>query len=209
MGHLPRSWQKLKSNIFTWLGYGLGVGLVGGLVLGMVLGLMGGPLSGVIGGLISGGVLGLTGGLIFSLIFEPNTGNDIEIVMETQIPNQGIRLSAHYAVLTGLLVAVIVGVSGWLIGGLTYGLILGLIGGLCGALIGGGDSVTKHAILRIGLRLQDCIPWNYARFLNYATALIFLRKVGGGYIFVHRLIMEHFAMLNEEDIERLISPLRK
>jgi hypothetical protein len=25
---------------------------------------------------------------------------------------------------------------------------------------------------------------------------IFLRKVGGGYIFVHRLLMEHFASLN-------------
>jgi hypothetical protein len=31
-----------------------------------------------------------------------------------------------------------------------------------------------------------------------------LRKVGGGYIFVHRLLMEHFASLTEEDIKRLI-----
>ena len=47
------------------------------------------------------------------------------------------------------------------------------------------------------------MPWNYARFLDYATALIFLRKVGGGYIFVHRLIMEHFAGLDEQAIERI------
>jgi len=37
------------------------------------------------------------------------------------------------------------------------------------------------------------IPWNYARFLDYATEHIFLQKVGGGYIFIHRMLMEHFA----------------
>jgi hypothetical protein len=32
---------------------------------------------------------------------------------------------------------------------------------------------------------------------------IFLRRVGGGYIFIHRYLMEYFASLTEEDIERL------
>jgi len=41
------------------------------------------------------------------------------------------------------------------------------------------------------------------RFLDYAAALIFLRKVGGGYIFVHRLVMEHFAGLSDADIQRI------
>jgi hypothetical protein len=31
---------------------------------------------------------------------------------------------------------------------------------------------------------------------------IFLREVGGGYIFVHRLLMEHFAALSAESPER-------
>jgi hypothetical protein len=75
--------------------------------------------------------------------------------------------------------------------------------GLIVGLIGGGDVVSKHCILRIGLRWKGHIPWNYARFLDYATGLIFLCKVGGGYIFVHRLIMEHFAALDEKDIERI------
>mgnify|MGYP001266172194 CR=1 FL=1 len=30
-------------------------------------------------------------------------------------------------------------------------------------------------------------------FLDHCVDLIFLRRVGGGYIFVHRLLMEHFA----------------
>ena len=40
------------------------------------------------------------------------------------------------------------------------------------------------------------MPWNYPRFLDYATERILLRKVGGGYIFVHRLLLEYFAALD-------------
>lgn len=32
-----------------------------------------------------------------------------------------------------------------------------------------------------------------ARFLDYAAQRIFRRKVGGGYIFVHRLLQGYFA----------------
>jgi hypothetical protein len=41
-----------------------------------------------------------------------------------------------------------------------------------------------------------CIPWRYSRFLDYAAERILLRKVGGGYIFVHRLLLEYFASLD-------------
>jgi hypothetical protein len=34
---------------------------------------------------------------------------------------------------------------------------------------------------------------NLARFLDQATSLVFLRKVGGGYVFIHRLLLEYFA----------------
>nr|MDJ0568382.1 zinc ribbon domain-containing protein [Pleurocapsa sp. MO_192.B19] len=36
------------------------------------------------------------------------------------------------------------------------------------------------------------IPWNYARFLDYASERLLMKKVGGGYIFYHRMLMEHF-----------------
>lgn len=48
-------------------------------------------------------------------------------------------------------------------------------------------------------RLQEYrngnIPWDYARFLDYATELGFLEKVGNGYIFIHPLLLEHFAQM--------------
>ncbi len=42
-------------------------------------------------------------------------------------------------------------------------------------------------------------PLNYVRFLDYAAGCTFLRKVGGGYIFVHRLLLEYFASLEPEE----------
>ena len=39
------------------------------------------------------------------------------------------------------------------------------------------------------------LPWRLIPFLDYAAERIFLRKVGGGYVFVHRMLMDYFASL--------------
>jgi len=62
----------------------------------------------------------------------------------------------------------------------------------------GGQACIQHFTLRLILYLNNYIPWNYARFLDYATERIFLQKVGGGYIFIHRMLMEHFAQMHPE-----------
>ena len=46
---------------------------------------------------------------------------------------------------------------------------------------------------------SKCISIRYIRFLDYATERIFLRKVGGGYIFIHRLLQDYFAELWERE----------
>ncbi len=81
---------------------------------------------------------------------------------------------------------------------LFFGLKIGLSVGLIGGLINGqslGLICLQHLILRIILSCNGYIPWNYARFLDYASERIFLQKVGGGYIFIHRLLLEHFSSL--------------
>ncbi len=42
---------------------------------------------------------------------------------------------------------------------------------------------------------RTLIPRNAAHFLYYAAALILLRKVGGGYVFVHRYLLAYSAVL--------------
>ncbi len=71
--------------------------------------------------------------------------------------------------------------------GLTFGLLQGLPG------------CIQHLSLRLIFCLRGYIPWNYARFLNYATERMFLHKVGGGYIFIHRLLLDHFASLESNE----------
>jgi hypothetical protein len=46
-------------------------------------------------------------------------------------------------------------------------------------------------------RKRRYAPFQYVRFLDYAAERIFLRKVGGGYIFVHRMLLEYFASIGE------------
>jgi hypothetical protein len=66
---------------------------------------------------------------------------------------------------------------------------------LDGGLRNGGFAYLQHYVLRILLWRNDYAPWSYIRFLDYAAERVFLRKVGGGYIFTHRLLMEYFASL--------------
>jgi hypothetical protein len=84
-------------------------------------------------------------------------------------------------------------------GGLFDGLFFGLIFGLFFGLNKGGSAYLKHYVLRFLLWRNGCAPWKYVRFLDYAAERVFLRKVGGGYIFTHRLLMEYFATLQPAD----------
>jgi hypothetical protein len=57
----------------------------------------------------------------------------------------------------------------------------------------GGRFFLQHWVTRSLLWCYGDMPLNYVRFLDYATSRIFLRRVGGGYSFVHRMLLDHFA----------------
>ena len=78
---------------------------------------------------------------------------------------------------------------------LLRGVIVGLSIGFFFGQLNGGIACIKHVLLRVFLWRAEVLPWNYVRFLDYAAERILLRKVGGGYIFVHRLLLEYFAAL--------------
>ncbi len=91
------------------------------------------------------------------------------------------------------------GTSGWpeLIAALGVGLASAVALGTVGALYYGGFSLIQHVVLRLILIVQGRIPWNLPRIADQAEDMVFLRRVGGGYIFIHRLVMEYFASLPE------------
>ena len=106
-----------------------------------------------------------------------------EIAQRT-VPNQGIRSSLRNSLFIGLIF------------GLIFGLIDGLIGGLIDGLKYGGVACIQHFSLRQLLHRKDRIPQNYAKFLDFASDRLLMKKIGGGYVFFHRMLLEHFARMN-------------
>jgi hypothetical protein len=183
-------------------------GLVAGSILGAVAGLVFPLTDRVVAGAPDRGagllptannvplfalIFGVAGALAFGL-----TGGLAGRELETRVvPNQGIYRSARAAVLVGLLSCVVFSVAGGLAfassGRLAFGLLLGPAVGLPAALALGGYACLSHAALRVVLWRTGALPLDAASFLDYATERIFLRRVGGGYIFVHRLLQDYFA----------------
>jgi eukaryotic-like serine/threonine-protein kinase len=62
----------------------------------------------------------------------------------------------------------------------------------------GGCFLVSYFTLRFLLYRSKFLPKYLFKFLEYSTQHLFLRRVGGGYIFVHRMLMEHFAAIWEE-----------
>jgi hypothetical protein len=98
-------------------------------------------------------------------------------------------------VISGVLIGVLIGI----LNGLAVGISIGLSSCLLFGLFYGGNAVLQHYTLRWLLARNGGLPFRDRQlipFLDYCAERIFLRKVGGGYIFVHRLLMEHFAQMD-------------
>ncbi len=71
---------------------------------------------------------------------------------------------------------------------------------LIGFLWFGGIDAIQHYVLRALLSVLGYLPIRLVRLLDYSTnELNFLQKVGGGYMFIHRYLLEHFAGEADQD----------
>ena len=141
-------------------------------------------------------MFGLIFGLFFALLFALDGGLDSGTIAATATPNEEIRQSARSA----------------LLGALVFGLVFGLVlGASVGMVPGSGNPffdwsscVSSACAWRAriwglcpaftlhptpGAVVDSMMPLRYVRFLDYAAERIFLCEAGGGYIFVHRLLM--------------------
>ena len=211
----------------TGVGSRLAYGLTDGLGPGLR---STGPGTGLAYGLMMGLVVGVGIGLGYWLglgLFQ-SVGQEQLEDQDRQRFNQGVRRSARNSTIIGLLSGGIIGGLGFLgywlsyalnVGlsqGPSYGLDVGLSkgvgdalrvvwlfaigGGLFGWAVSGGWAVLRHIVLRWLLHKRQVFPWHAQVFLNDATARILLRRVGGGYSFIHRLLLEYFAHLDEGNV---------
>lgn len=132
-------------------------------------------------------------------------------------PNQGIVSSIHnsrsFGLTIGLLCGPLIGLAFALAGGgltlsVAYTLLSGGIGGLLfGPMVGihyyGGAIALEHYLLRWRLGVNGILPaftrsWrnpdrDLVNFLDAMRDRILLRRVGGGWLFIHRTLLEYFA----------------
>jgi len=175
---------RIAGTVFGIVGFGLFAGVYVGLAFAIFIG----PLVGLVAGSLTVPAVGLFFGCVLHEI-DTRDGS-----------NEGMRLSTRFSLFglvgglgLGLAFGLVLTLYEGLVGGLLLGLAFGLYFALIGGLLAFGEDCLKHVILRVWLVRNGSTPWNYARFLDFAAERILLRKVGGGYVFLHRILLEHFA----------------
>lgn len=212
------SWK----NVWSHLPETFNNGLLGGLVIAMMVFATFGTATslfyGVAYGLAFGSVFALVCGLVVAttviLTRVMGTGWSSTILDERQLihVNEGIQRSARNSLFAGCLLGPVGGIAsglasglafgmlgklhGWLILGLGFAIVMTCIFALLFWLTQGGIAWIEHYMLRLFLWQSGQIPWNPVRFFDYAAERILLRKVGGGYMFAHRLLLDYFAALD-------------
>ena len=80
-----------------------------------------------------------------------------------------------------------------ILSGVTTGISFGILVGVLAMFWFGIFSAIRHFTLRFILTFSEHIPFNLSRFLDHAVDRIFMQRVGSGYIFIHRALLEYFA----------------
>ena len=209
--------EPYEKVIYSWKG-----GLFGGLTCGLMGGMIGWQYDGLMSKLSAGLSIGLILDLIFGRLFSVSFELEVESVLIGGLfggligglfgglfdeltnqwfefegmasPNQGIWQSGKNAIYISLILALIIGSIGMLFFWLLGGLIIGSVGMLIFGLIFGGAAFIRHFVLRFFLWWYGYLPGRQlVPFLDEMAARILLRKVGGGYIFIHRTLQDYFA----------------
>lgn len=66
-------------------------------------------------------------------------------------------------------------------------------------IIHSGGPMLQHLVLRLVLWWHGCVPWNYAKFLEYASDRFLLQRVGSGYRFPHKYLRDYFARMYRQN----------
>jgi hypothetical protein len=180
---------QLFSSVLEGLWWGVIYGIIDALICWLLLGfkwLFLGMADSVVWGLIEGFIWGL-----FVPAFpHPKVSN--QVIRESAL-NAGI-----FTVIGGLVWVVLY--SGVLLAAqeplepLDL-LIDGIGNGVFFGIYVGGLACLQHFVLRLLLKQSGAIPWNYGKFLDYATELGFLKREGGRYQFINDSVQNYFAQL--------------
>jgi hypothetical protein len=192
--------ETVESLAWSWpyAALGLGVGALGGLALGALLGWLDrwsatpwAVLLAAGGGTLGAFEAGLRPG---DLRLRMAPGQGVE-----QSLRSGVAVMTRVMILAGILLTVALSMPMLLDGGdvvpvaTPWMMWLLLYLGLGFALAFGLLAYFQHAHLRRMLHNRGHIADDYPAFLNQTAERNLLRKVGGGYTFVHALLLQYFS----------------
>lgn len=211
--HMIWSWGSVRQHAVISMFQGMGIGALVGLVNAVPYYQQPEVFIATFAYSLS---IGFTVGIAFMLICGFTRSKlDPDIVIK---PNQGIRNSLSNSLRLGLFAGVSVGIIIYVFYGfvmrdvLTPGfasdipansnVVFGASFGLAIAylfwLINGGFAALQHYVLRFALWRQRFIPVRYTRFLDYSYERILMRRIGGGYTFLHKTLLDYFADLRSD-----------
>jgi hypothetical protein len=70
----------------------------------------------------------------------------------------------------------------------------------------GGAAAIFHYMVRLLLSIRTPLPFRLVPFLDDCTARGLMRRIGGGYIFLHRTLLEHLAGEGERPASPTYAP---
>lgn len=157
----------------------------------------------VVASIVFGMMFGLIRGVLFGFVFGLLSGkHGSEVISSNSEPNYGIHQSIQTAIISSCGAGIITSSVAYLALGTEIGILTSILVGIALAVMlffsFGGIGITNHYLIRFLLSKSGKIPTHYVNFLDYARELKLLRRVGSGYIFVHRYLLEHFAEISNE-----------
>lgn len=172
-------------------------GLIAGTIIGtfaLLLGLLlgtGAPIILLIGGAIFGAIFG---GLV-PFLEAPHLDARPE-------PGRGVGASLRNSLIVTVSAAILFSLTGFVIavsvgGGILAVVLVGIMVQIVAAppifTFFGGLAWLQHRTLRFMLVRRDWLPRRLVPWLNTMTGIGILRRVGGGYIFIHRTLLEYLS----------------
>ncbi|MGW0804299.1 NACHT domain-containing protein [Nonomuraea sp. NPDC002799] len=197
----------MKSFLMSIVGFfdrGLGdkaVALVITVVVAVVLSLQEFALTGPVYAIVLFVSYLLVSGLIDGFVDELTTSGRL-IFRTREVPSPALRPRVRLALRVGFAWSMITGfVASYVARAApaeslpphSYGVLTGLAAFLLIFASIGGAPLLEQVILRYELERSRCVPWPCMPFLDFMTECLILRKVGHGYIFVHRELLDFLA----------------
>jgi hypothetical protein len=151
----------------------------------------------------------LVGGVLSAGLYLLQSGIETENTVRVHLELDDVMRASRRSGLIAAIVAVLVGGIPLLLGAIILGIslkmslllpllfIITTVGQWFRYL---GKTDTYKQVLKF-LHYFGILPSDFFDFLDYATNLILIRKVGNGYIFIHRYLLEYFADLETEKDE--------